>query len=252
MADRMAGKVALVTGSGSGIGRATAQRFAQAGAKVIVNDVNEAGADATVQLIRDAGGDATVVLADVTQASEVEALIAKAVEVYGRLDYAHNNAGIGMFGPLIEQSEADFDRILAVNLKGVWLCMKYEISQFLRQGGGGAIVNTSSAGGLIGYPGLTSYVASKFGVVGLTKASAIEWASSGIRINAICPGVTDTPLTGREGLTQEMEDFLIGLQPIRRFALPEEMANAAVWLCSDEASFVNGVALAIDGGRTAQ
>jgi NAD(P)-dependent dehydrogenase (short-subunit alcohol dehydrogenase family) len=157
-----------------------------------------------------------------------------------------------MFGPLTEQSEADFDRVLAVNLKGVWLCMKYEIRQFLKQGGAGAIVNTSSAGGLIGYPGLTSYVASKFGVVGLTKASAIEWATSGIRINAICPGVTDTPLTGREGLSQEMEDFLIGLQPIRRFAQPEEMANAVLWLCSDEASFVTGVALTVDGGRTAQ
>jgi NAD(P)-dependent dehydrogenase (short-subunit alcohol dehydrogenase family) len=252
MTDRLAGKVALVTGAGSGIGRATAQRFAQMGAQVVVNDVNEAGANTTVQAIREMGGEATTVLADVTQAHEVEALIAQTIETYGRLDYAHNNAGIGMFGPLTEQSEADFDRVLAVNLKGVWLCMKYEIRQFLKQGGAGAIVNTSSAGGLIGYPGLTSYVASKFGVVGLTKASAIEWATSGIRINAICPGVTDTPLTGREGLSQEMEDFLIGQQPIRRFAQPEEMANAVLWLCSDEASFVTGVALAVDGGRTAQ
>jgi NAD(P)-dependent dehydrogenase (short-subunit alcohol dehydrogenase family) len=204
-----------------------------------------------VRLIRRAGGEASAVLADVSQASQVEALIEATVRTYGRLDYAHNNAGIATLALLSEESEADFDRTLAVNLKGVWLCMKYEVIQLLKQGEGGAIVNTASAAGLIAYPGLSAYVASKHGVVGLTKAVALEYAASGIRVNAICPGGTDTPLA-RRTMSREAAEQVIASQPIKRFAQPEEMASAVVWLCSDEASFVTGVALPVDGGMTAQ
>jgi len=253
MANWFDGKVALVTGAGSGIGRASAQKFAQEGAKVIVADIVEEGGNETVRLIREAGGEATFVKTDVSQAKEVEALVSRTVEIYGRLDCAHNNAGIeGNVAPIAEYSEADFDRVISINLKGVWLCMKYEVIQLLKQGGGGAIVNTSSAAGLVGSPGLTAYIASKHGVAGLTKAVALEYATAGIRVNAVCPGVIDTPMIERLASDPQFMAQLLAMEPVNRLGTPQEVANVVAWLCSDEASFMTGVPMPVDGGLVAQ
>ena len=252
MTDWFIGKVALVTGAGSGIGRASAQRFAQEGARVVVSDINEEGGNETVRLIREVGGEALFVKADVSQAREVEALIHTVVESYGRLDCAHNNAGISvMLCPIADFDEDDFERVLNVNLKGVWLCMKYEIKQMLRQGKG-AIVNTASAAGLIGLPGISAYVASKHGIVGITKAVALEYAQEGIRVNAICPGLIDTPMLGPAREMPEIVEQLLKAQPIGRMGTAQEIANTAAWLCSDEASFITGVPMPVDGGGVAQ
>jgi len=249
MANWFVGKVALVTGAGSGIGRALAQKFAQEGAKVIVADLVAEGGDETVRLIREAGGEATFVKTDVSQAKEVETLISRTVETYGRLDCALNNAGIeGGAAPIADYSEADFDRVISINLKGAWLCMKYEVIQMLKQGGGGAIVNTSSVAGLVGLPGNTAYVASKHGVAGLTKAVALEYAQAGIRVNAVCPAGIDTPMT--KGSARDPQ--VMALQPVNRLGTPPEVANAVAWLCSDEASFMTGVPMPVDGGYVAQ
>lgn len=253
MANWFVGKVALVTGAASGIGRASAQKFAQEGAKVIVADIVEEGGNETVRLIREAGGEATFVKTDVSQAKEVEALINKTVETYGRLDCTFNNAGIEeVLVPITEGSEANFDHIISVNLKGVWLCMKYEIIQMLKQGGGGAIVNTSSVDGLIGTPGSSAYTASKHGVVGLTKAVALEYATSGIRVNAVCPGLIETPMVERYVSDPQVRAQVLAVEPVKRLGTPQEVANAAAWLCSDEASFMTGVPMPIDGGLVAQ
>ncbi len=254
MANWFVGKVALVTGAGSGIGRASAQKFAQEGAKVIVSDIIEQGGQETVRLIREAGGEATFIKVDVARASDVEALIRSTVDTYGRLDCAHNNAGIeGATALIADYSEADFDRLIGINLKGVWLCMKYEVIQFLKQGRGGAIVNTSSAAGLVGFPGVTPYVASKHAVAGITKTVALEYAKSGIRINAVCPGVIDTPMIQRLiSSNPQGREALLQTEPVGRFGTPQEVANAIAWLCSDEASFVTGVPVPIDGGMVAQ
>ena len=251
----MQGRVALVTGAASGIGRATALQFAQAGASVVVSDINLAGAEETAQLITQAGGDAIALYTDVSRASEVEALIQQTVATLGRLDYAHNNAGIA-YGPdemlyTAEQSEELFDRIIAVNLKGVWLCMKYELPQMVAQNGG-AIVNTSSVLGLVGTKGVAAYAASKHGVAGLTKTAALEYARHNIRVNAVCPGVIRTAMTEAIFADAKTEQAWVSSQAIRRAGDPAEVAQAVLWLCSDAASFVTGHMLAVDGGQGAQ
>ncbi len=252
MAGLVAGKVALVTGGGSGIGRASALTFAREGAKVVVADVVVEGGEETVRLIQQRGGEAIFVKTDVSQATEVEALVARAVQTYGRLDCAHNNAGIeGAAATTVDYAEDAWERVIAINLKGVWLCMKYEIPQLLKQGGG-AIVNTASTAGLVGYRGGSAYVASKHGVVGLTKTAALEYAKAGVRVNAVCPGAIDTPMMGRiTGHRPQRAERMAAAEPVGRMGRPEEIAEAVVWLCSKAASFVTGHAMAVDGGITA-
>jgi NAD(P)-dependent dehydrogenase (short-subunit alcohol dehydrogenase family) len=258
MAKGMQGRVALVTGAASGIGRVTAQVFAREGVKVVVStDANVKGAEETVRLIKEAGGEAAFVQCDVSKAAEVEALVTRAVELYGSLDYAYNNAGIGPDGkrvpkvPIVDTPEELWDRTIDVNLKGVFLCMKYEIRQMLKQKYG-AIVNCSSVGAFKAVPGFAAYDASKIGLFGLTKAAALECATSGIRVNVICPGPTwRTRLY--ENLTSaqpEMKEHLKEIIPMKRMADPEEMAEAVIWLCSDAASFVTGHIMPVDGGMT--
>jgi NAD(P)-dependent dehydrogenase (short-subunit alcohol dehydrogenase family) len=257
MAGALDGKVALVTGGASGIGRATALTFAREGAKLIIADMNEDGGHQTVHMVKENGGDATFVRTDVSKAVEVQALISKAVETYGRLDCAHNNAGIsgaGIGGDLrvltAEYPEERWHQVLAVNLTGVWLCMKYEIPQMLHQGEG-SIVNTASVAGLVGSVGLSAYVASKHGVVGLTKTAALEYARHGIRVNCVCPGVIQTPMT-ESALRDPALQAQITARPMGRVGAPEEVAEAVVWLCSDAASFVTGHTMTVDGGYGAQ
>jgi NAD(P)-dependent dehydrogenase (short-subunit alcohol dehydrogenase family) len=251
MAGRLAGKVALVTGGSSGIGRATALKFAAEGAKVVVADVNVEGGEETVRRIKEGGGAAVFVKTDVARADEVEDLVTKAVAVYGRLDCAFNNAGISIEGRAHEVCEEEWDRLMNVNLKGVWLCMKHELIQMLKQGQG-AIVNTSSIWGLVGATGEAPYVASKHGVSGLTKAAALDYAKEGIRVNEVCPGFIKTAMTANTYSDPVKRDRIIARGAIGRAGEPEEVAEAVVWLCSDAASFVTGHALVVDGGYVAQ
>jgi NAD(P)-dependent dehydrogenase (short-subunit alcohol dehydrogenase family) len=249
MTAELDGKVGLVTGGTSGIGRETAVLFAKAGAKVVVAGRREVEGQETVELIRAGGGDALFVKADVSKASEVEALVKKTVENFGRLDVAFNNAGIeGVWVPIVRQSEEDWDRTIDINLKGVWLCLKYEIRQMLRQGGGGAIVNMSSVTGLIGSAGAAAYSASKHGVIGLTKSAALENAKGGIRVNAVCPAVIETPMAERIFGAPQVHKFVLSCHPIGRFGRPMEVAEAVVWMCSDSASFMTGQSMVLDGG----
>lgn len=254
MTGRVEARVALITGGSSGIGRATALAFAREGAKVVVADYVVEGGERTVKMIKDAGGQAVFVKADVSRAKEVEAMVKKTVETYGRLDCAFNNAGVeGKIANTAECSEENWDRTIAINLTGVWLCMKYEIPEMLKQGGG-SIVNTASVAGLVGFVGLPAYNASKGGVVQLTRTAALEYAKSGIRVNAVCPGVIRTPMVERllDGSNQYNEATLTAGEPIGRMGKPEEIAEAVVWLCSDAASFVTGLPMAVDGGWVAQ
>lgn len=244
-------QVALVTGGSFGIGRATAIAFAKKGAKVVIADWIEN--EETMDLIENLGGEAIFVKCDVSKASDVKALIEKTIATFGRLDFAYNNAGIeGTSAPTQDCSEENWDKTIGVNLKGIWLCMKYEIPEMLKNGKG-AIVNCSSVAGLIGYSGLPAYVASKHGVLGLTKTAALECAKKGIRINAVCPGVIQTPMIDRlTGKKKETIDQFKEKEPIGRFGKPEEIANAVLWLCSEESSFVTGISMPVDGGFVAQ
>jgi NAD(P)-dependent dehydrogenase (short-subunit alcohol dehydrogenase family) len=243
-------KVGLIAGGAVGIGRATAQIFAREGAKVVVADILVEEGQETVRLIKEAGGEATFVECDVSQAMQVKALVDKTIEIHGRLDCAFNNAGIeGSVSSTADCTEENWDSIVATNLRGEWLCMKYEIPQMLKQGGG-AIVNTASVGGLVGLPGLSAYCASKGGVVKLTKVAALEYAKSNIRINAICPGGVRTGMSKRLAKQPQMGETLPA--PMRRWAKAEEIGEAVAWLCSDAASFVTGHAMAADGGFVAQ
>jgi NAD(P)-dependent dehydrogenase (short-subunit alcohol dehydrogenase family) len=245
------GKVAFVTGAGSGIGRTTSLAFAQEGASVVVADVSEQGNKETARMIEELGGQALAVRCDVTQSEEVRAALQQAVSAYGRLDIAFNNAGAEQkVSPTAEITEKEWDRIIAINLRGVFVCMKHEIPLMLDQGGG-AIVNTSSGAGIRGFGGGAAYTAAKHGVIGLTKDSAVDYASSNIRVNAVCPGIIDTEMMQRfTGGSAEGRDRVIAQEPIRRMGTPEEVAAAVLWLCSDAASFVVGHAMIVDGGQT--
>jgi NAD(P)-dependent dehydrogenase (short-subunit alcohol dehydrogenase family) len=245
-------KVIVVTGGGSGIGRASALAMAREGACIVVADVSPRGGEETCSLIKAAEGskEARFVKVDVSKATEVAALVSSAVEAYGRLDCAFNNAGImaGGFIPTAELDEETWDRMININLKGVWLCMKYELQQMLKQGGG-VIVNTASVAGLIGSRTGPSYIASKHGVVGLTRGAALEYGKLNIRVNAVCPSWTTSPLTEpyvRDNPQREAQ--MAERQPNGRLCTPEDVAAAVLWLCSDASSFVNGHALPVDGG----
>jgi NAD(P)-dependent dehydrogenase (short-subunit alcohol dehydrogenase family) len=251
MAVRFQNKVALVTGAGSGIGKTAALLLAGQGAKVVIADIDPEGGSSTLREITQNGGQAIFVKTDVSRSPEVEALVKKALKTYGRLDVAMNNAGIGHQPSLThEVAEETWDRVMSINLKGVWLCLKYELPQMVKQGSG-AIVNTSSIGGLIVGKGLAAYSAAKGGVNQLTKSTALEYAGFGIRVNAVCPAVVLTPLTERTLRdTPEIIKDMIGGQPMGRLAKAEEVANTMLWLCSEEASYINGVCLPVDGGFT--
>ncbi|WP_291096980.1 MULTISPECIES: SDR family oxidoreductase [unclassified Flavobacterium] len=251
MENEFKNKVALVTGGSSGIGRATALAFAKKGAKIVIADWKEN--QETMDLIENLGGESIFVKCDVSKATDIKALAEKTIATYGRLDYAFNNAGIeGTSAPVQDCTEENWDKTIGVNLKGVWLCMKYEIPEMLKQGKG-VIINTASVAGLVGFQGLPAYVASKHGIIGLTKTAALECAQLGIRVNAVCPGVIQTSMIDRlTGNKKEAIEQFTGLEPVGRFGQPEEIANAVIWLCSDEASFVTGVAMPVDGGFVAQ
>lgn len=240
-------KVALITGAGSGIGREAALTFARADFNTVVVDMSAERGEETVSMIRAAGGEAIFVHTDVSSAIAVENMVASAVETYGRIDCAFNNAGISTkdFVPIAEYSEEQWDRMLDINLKGVWLCLKYECRQMLKQGGG-AIVNTSSIMGVVSRPTLSGYSASKFGVIGLTKSVAMDYAKEGIRVNAVCPGGINTPMT----LDPAMSERLTNNTPMGRMGEAREIAETVLWLCSDKASFITGQALCVDGGYT--
>jgi NAD(P)-dependent dehydrogenase (short-subunit alcohol dehydrogenase family) len=250
---RLFNKVALVTGASSGIGRAAAIAFASEGAKVVLASRNEESTLQTLRMVEECGSEGIFVKTDVSVEKDVENLIQKTLETYGQLDCAFNNAGVsGPAGPLFQLAEQDFQQVVDVNLKGVWLCLKYEIPAMLARGGG-SIVNMSSAAGLIGAAGTAAYTASKHGVVGLTKVAALEYAKANVRVNAVCPSVIDNTVMIEQlkVVNPGVYNYLLGTHPIGRIGQPEEVAQAVVWLCSDEASFITGAALPVDGGTIA-
>jgi NAD(P)-dependent dehydrogenase (short-subunit alcohol dehydrogenase family) len=244
-------QVALVTGASFGIGRATAIAFAAAGAKVVIADC--VADSETLKNIQSMGGEAIFIKCDVSNEESVKAMIDIALQQFGRLDYAFNNAGIeGLSAPTHECTNENWENTININLKGVWLCMKYEIPQMLKQKKG-AIVNNASIAGLVGFPNIPAYVASKHGIIGLTKNAALEYAKQGIRVNAVCPGVIKTPMIDRfTGKNKEVEKQFESAEPIGRLGRPEEVAETVTWLCSDGSSFVTGHAMAVDGGWLAQ
>lgn len=244
-------KVAIVTGGSFGIGRSTAIAFAKRGAKVTIADWVED--KETLNLIKSSGGEAIFIKCDVSNSGDVKKMVDETVSKFGRLDFACNNAGIeGISAPIHECTEENWDRTVNVNLKGVWLCMKHEIEYMLKQGKG-AIVNIASIAGLVGFPGLPAYVATKHGVIGLTKTAALEVVKSGIRVNVVCPGAIKTPMLDRfTGKKKEAEQQFAAMEPIGRLGQPEEVAEAVIWLCSDASSFVTGDTMAVDGGWIAQ
>jgi len=253
MAGILDGKIALITGAGSGIGRATARIFAREGARLVLADVVEAGGNETLRMIKEAGADGIFVKCDVANEADVDATVARAVAQYGRLDCAFNNAGIGGAGRLThEYSLEEWNRVIAINLTGVWLCMRAEITQMLKQKSG-AIVNTSSIMGLTGAIRVPAYTAAKHGVAGLTKAAALEYARHGLRINAVCPAPIYTPmLMGAFEKRPDMEERYARAEPMKRIGQPEEIGEAVAWLCSDRASYVTGLPMPVDGGYMAQ
>lgn len=253
MSRKFEGKVALVTGAGAGMGLATAQAFARAGASVVLADINEESVVTAAEALTWEGGKALAVRCNVASEADVETMMARTVETFGRLDCAFNNAGvISQHHDTADLPDAEWDRVMSVNLRGTWYCMKHELKQMLSQGSG-AIVNASSIGGLNGVAGLPAYIASKHGIIGLTKSAALECATTGIRINAVCPGVIETPmLDGLTGGDATVKAELVKAQPIGRLGKPEEIAAAVLWLCSSDASLVLGHALPVDGGYSAQ
>ena len=254
MVDRLKGRIIIVTGGGSGIGRAAAYCFCRDGAQVVVADIDTQGGEETVRKIKEGGGDAIFVRCDVSKAQEVKAMVDRCVETFGGLNCAFNNAGIeGIQAPTAEYSEEVWDKAIHINLIGVYLCMKYEIPVMLKSGGG-SIVNMSSILGLVGFAGASAYVAAKHGVIGLTKTAAIEYATKGIRVNAVCPGFILTPMLERGGITTspEMMKYVSDLHPMKRLGRPEEVAESVIWLFTDAASFVTGTALMVDGGYVSQ
>jgi NAD(P)-dependent dehydrogenase (short-subunit alcohol dehydrogenase family) len=241
-------RVVLVTGGASGIGRSAARLFAAGGARVLVTDVDTDGGEAAVDSITELGGEAQFLPVDVTDPDQVESMVAVAVERFGRLDIAFNNAGMsGTYAPLTDQTMVDWERVLAVNLTSIFSCLRAEIPAML-ESGGGAIVNTASAAGLMGFANLPAYVASKHGVIGITKSVALEYARKGIRVNAVCPGTVRTAMFERFAGSDEAVESMGAMAPIGRIGESDEIAEAVVWLCSDGASFVTGHALAVDGG----
>ncbi len=254
MDSQMHSKVVVVTGAGSGIGQATAILFAQAGAKVVVSDIGTEHGEATVSMIEGMGGVASFVRCDVAEVAAVKALIETTIKLHGRLDYAFNNAGIEGTPALTgAYPEEVWTRVIAVNLTGVYLCMRYELEQMAKQGYG-AIVNNASILGTVGFPTACAYVAAKHGVLGLTKTAAAEYAAQGIRVNAVCPGFIETPMLERGGIHQDQAiyDMIVSRQPIGRLGRADEVARLVRWLCSDEASFVTGSSVLVDGGYTTQ
>ncbi len=253
MRDSLEGKSVLITGGASGIGRATARAFSAVGARLLIADVDIETGEALVDELARNGAEARFVQADVSNGSEVENMVAACISAYDRLDFAFNNAGIeGEQAPTAETPDENWSRVLSINLYGVWLCMKAEIPRML-DGGGGVIVNTSSVAGLVGFENLPAYVASKHGVIGLTKTAALEYADRGIRVNAVCPGVIRTDMVER--VTQgdpDTEKAYADMAPMKRMGRPEEIAATVVWLCSSQASFVTGHALVADGGFVAR
>jgi len=248
------GKVAIITGAGSGIGRAASRVFAREGAKLVLADWIETGGAETLRIVQDLGAEAVFAKTDVSRREDVDALVAKAVSAFGRLDCAFNNAGIeGASAVTHECTEENWSKVIAVDLTGVWLCMRAEIAQMLKQGGGGAIVNTSSGAGLAGVRGMPAYVAAKHGVAGLTKAAAVEYGRHNIRVNAVCPGPIRTPMMARLlGERPDAEQRFARGGPLKRLGEAEEIAETVAWLCSDRASYVTGVPMPVDGGFMAQ
>jgi len=250
---KLEGKVSLITGAGSGIGRSSAILFAKEGSKVVVADNSIEGGEKTVDMIKKDGGEALFIEADVSKSADVQKAINTTVDKYGKLDILYNNAGIeGAMAPIADSTEENFDKVISINLRGVFLGMKYGIIQMLKQGGG-VIISTASVAGLIGFPNITAYCASKGGVIQLTRTAALEYATQNIRINCICPGVIWTPMLERfTGGSEEAKKQFTAMEPVGRMGTPEEVAQAALFLASDDASFVTGVPFPVDGGYIAQ